>query len=610
MMTKKNNAIVLPKFQRRILLAFILVIAVIRLVYLFDMRDGHHVDETWSYIHANSYYDLDIYTGGGDSSKKLSDLVKSEVFRNYITVSEDHRFSFDAVLHNTEYDMSPPLYPLFLHFICSFFPNSFSWWYAFSISLIAYVPTLILIYLIIYKFTDSYFCSFIGLVYYIFSGCGTADFLYLRVYHLFTLFALALFYFFILFIKENGNKKIVLYLLIPLFTLLGIYNHYYFLILAFAYTLFSAFLLLFKKRFKDAIMLGTVMLLSVIVFFIAYKPALNQLIPIICGNVTATGYYDYPYRFDLINANIRFFMDTIGFYINFNVPGLIFFVGILTLISIIVFLIIYVFRNEKWMKSFLKKTIGFLKLSLSELISFLKKFDSSIYVGFLTCIFYLIIIPITAPLTNMGFIERYFFPAMSLFIAVYMSFAGMLIKSLILNSKSLKTVNKSKVVIAVLLLGIIVAQNYRSNYLVGDFRFLNMKEEELSLKLANKDVYAIVYSERDLIWLCPVLLKSNNVYINYHEDLFQETDIIPNINSNCMVLLLETGLITEEQKEELLENDTFSFTGLMKPKYLYTAGDVIDAISKDSGIHFGYVDNYPTFIGNIGLYEQDIMGEN
>ena len=48
----------------------------------------------------------------------------------------------------------------------------------------------------------------------------------------------------------------------------------------------------------------------------------------------------------------------------------------------------------------------------------------------------------------------------------------------------------------------------------------------------------------------------------------------------------------------------------MKPKYLYTAGDVIDAISKDSGIHFGYVDNYPTFIGNIGLYEQDVMGEN
>ena len=42
-------------------LGIIVIIAVIRLCILFSLRDGHHVDETWSYGFANSYYNPQIY---------------------------------------------------------------------------------------------------------------------------------------------------------------------------------------------------------------------------------------------------------------------------------------------------------------------------------------------------------------------------------------------------------------------------------------------------------------------------------------------------------------------------------------------------------------------
>ena len=601
---KKNNSVILSKNKRRILLILIILFAVVRLIYLFNLRDGHHVDEAWSYIHANCYDEIDFFSRDDDPSKRVNTWLNSDFFRGFITVSDDHRFSFDSVLHNTEYDLSPPLYPLILHFICSLFPNTFSWWYAFSINLITYIPSLVLIYLIIYSFTDSYLCSFVGLIYYIFSGCGTADFLYLRVYHLFTLFTLALFYFFQMYFKEKGNKRVILYIMLPLFTFLGAYNHYYFLVIAFAYTLFSSLVLFVRRRFKDAFMVCLIMLLSVVFFFSVYKPALSQLIPIVGGNTTATGYYDYPYNFDLINANIRFFMDTIGFYINFNVPGLIYFIGIVAFISIIILLIVFVFRNENWMKSLMKETRHFVKQFINALISFSKKFDLTILVALFSCVFYLLVIPITAPLTNMGYIERYFFPVMSLFLTVYLSFAGMLLKTIICNGTSVKEMNKKQMLIALLLFVVIVIQNYRSSSLINDFRFLGMKEKEMSVAVADKDIYAIVYAERDLIWLCPVLLDSNNIYFSYEENFVEDEYEIPDIDPDCMVLLLDTGLITEEQKSELLENDTFSFTGLFKPKYLYTINDFISEISASTGTSIRYVDDYPAFIGHILLYEQ------
>ena len=198
-----NNKSILGKYknlQFGLFLVLIILTGVIRLVVIFNERDGHHVDETWSYGFANSYYDPYIYTdnragitNGPEKVKNFETWITGDVFNDYLSVAPDQRFSFDSVIYNKEEDLGPLLYELILHVICSFFPDTFSWWYAFLFNLLLYVPTVILICLISYEMSDSKLCGLLASAYYIFSGCGTGAFLYLRVYSLFTFLSVLLF---------------------------------------------------------------------------------------------------------------------------------------------------------------------------------------------------------------------------------------------------------------------------------------------------------------------------------------------------------------------------------------------------------------------------------
>ena len=101
-------------------LVVILGFALFRLLYLFSLRDGHHVDETWSYGFANSYYYPYIYGSMEEGEwENVGEWITGETFKDYITVSENQRFSFDSVIYNKQLDLGPALYALVLHFICS-----------------------------------------------------------------------------------------------------------------------------------------------------------------------------------------------------------------------------------------------------------------------------------------------------------------------------------------------------------------------------------------------------------------------------------------------------------------------------------------------------------
>ena len=125
-------------------LAAIIAIAVIRVIVIYSQRDGHHVDETWSYGYANSYYQPEIF-GGADVSDRMNygEWVPGSVFKDYISVSPEHRFSFDSVMYNSNSDLSPVLYIILLHFVSSFYPGVFTWKCALIISLLCFIPSLI-----------------------------------------------------------------------------------------------------------------------------------------------------------------------------------------------------------------------------------------------------------------------------------------------------------------------------------------------------------------------------------------------------------------------------------------------------------------------------------
>lgn len=593
----------IKKIPTVVILSLLIVLAVIRLCYVFSLRDGHHVDETWSLGFANSYYNPHVF--GGFKIEELDNIgewVTGEIFKDYISVSDDQRFNFDSVLYNKRVDLSPPLYELLLHFVSSFFPGQFSWWYAFSISLICFIPSLILIYLLSFEFTRSRFCGFFTLVYYVFSGCGTYNFIYLRLYHMFTFFSLLLLWIIVRIVKNNIEKKWIWFCLLPLAAVPGFLSHLYFLVLAFAFTMFGTFVLLGKKRIKDAFFLCCAMLISVGLFFVIFPDALSLLLPFVSGNATTsvTGYYSYPYYFDLGVANVHFFKGTIGFFLSFTVYDIITVLGLVVLAAILILLIVFLFRNEIWMKNAVSKSKHYSGIAVSYLIDFFKRYDSSILIALLSSIFYLFIIPYSAMLTNMGFTERYFFSAMTVFVLFSASIEAGLLKC-VYELRRIKKVVSRIVIIA--LAGLLVFLDYSTHSLMGDFRFANMSEEKLLSDLSGRDVYIIIHNPRDEVWLSTVLYKSKNIYVDLQSKFAEDDFSIPDLSPDCLLLIVDDGLLTEEQKNDILNNESILLDSLYTPDLMKTLDDIVGDVEMSTGYTYESIDSYKLFIGRSVLYE-------
>lgn len=598
---------ILNKFHV-LLLAFIILLGVFRLVYLFSLRDGHHVDEAWSYGYANSYYDPFIYSTSRYGSvtdiehwKNLNEWLPGTVFKDYVTVSEDQRFSFDSVLYNKEFDLGPALYTLILHFVSSFFPGVFSWSFAFSINLVIFVFSLIFVYYISFEFTDNKFIGLFVALFYIFSGCGTANYLYLRIYSLFTFLALALFYVMVRFIKKKYKNSFSAFVLLPLITILGCMTHYYFLIISFFLTLFSAIALFVKKRYFDALKFCTDMLVAVMIFFVLYRPALNMLMPYLTheSSVGGSNGYSNSYRWNISAANIHFFQGTVGFFVDFSIPLLLSVFGVIIFSAITLLLFAFLFRNEKWFKKFLDTLKNgfcyFFKIS----IRFFKKQNIVLFIPILSSIAYFIIIPFSVSLSTMGFIERYLFAAMSLFLVSYLSLIGSLL-IVIIRSKLINTVKYSVVCALICCLFVL---SFRSNMLTDEFKFTGMNEKELTESLSDHRCYVMTHAVRDMVWLSPVLANTEEVYIDLATFIPSEDHIIPQLDSESMILLNLADFLTEEQKEQYEGNGDIELIGLNRPTVYMTADDYVDLISEQTGLSYSQINEFPTFIGNLRLYK-------
>ena len=596
-----NKALsVFKKIPAAVWLGLIILFAVIRLICLFNARDGHHVDETWSYGFANSYYDPQIYYDFNVSDdKNYGEWISGEVFKDYITVSPDHRFAFDSVISNARMDLSPPLYVLVLHFVCSFFPDTFSWWFAFAISLFCYIPSLIFIYLISVEITDSKFCGYLSVIYYVFCGCGTANFLFLRVYHMFTLFALALFWLIDRIIKCNKGKCIPLYFCLLIPSILGYLTHFYFLVIAFAFTLFGALALLIKKRWRSSLSLCLIMLLSVVCFFVIYPDSLRLLLPYSSGETSSTGYYTFPYYFDLAVANIRFFTGTIGFAIDFNIFDVITLLGAIAFVAILAALVCFLFRNEQWMKKIIAGSKNICAKVFGVLKAFFKQFDISIFVALFSVLFYLFVIPYSATLTNMGFTERYFFPAMAVFVIIYVSFVGMLIRNISDKASKKKALCYSGIAVVFIILTL---QNYRSDKLTHMFRFNNMDDKSFTSDVTGKDCYVVIKSGRDMVYLSSILMYSDNVYIDYQKFVLEDDYVYPQMDKNCLFVLLKESLLTDKEKEEFNNELDLEQFGLNPPEMNKTIEEIKRELEEQSGYSYELINEHPAFIGMTDVY--------
>ncbi len=601
-MTNKVNKLIVK--YRYLFLAAIILFALIKLCMIFSTRNGHHIDETWSYGLANSYFAPHIYTDkpdgkpfGRDDYKNIGCWIPGGVLKDYITVQPDERFSFSSVVYNKREDISPSLYELILHFVCSFFPDTFSWNYAFSINAVLYIIAIFLVFFISRQFTRDEIMSLAVTICYVLSGAATANYLYLRVYPLFTTLTLALLYI-LSCISDQKRKRISLayYVAAFLITFLGSFTHFYFLIIACFLTATLAIYMLCKKEYDRFFRICYTELGSVLFYFNVYPYSLGRILPFVTGDDSMSA-QSFPYFWELAVANKHFFQGTLGFWLDINIFDVVTFLFCLVVASILVFLVCFLFRKSEKFSGYLLVAKTKIKTLALLLKKFFNSFDTSTYAAIISTIIYMAVVPMTANFVNMGFVERYFFPAIVVFsVGIYSIFIGA-IRKIRVKGRVITMVIQ---ICACVLMGIML---YRTDEYTSIFRFDLTEDYELHDAVTGKDCFVITRQPSNLIWLSCELMDCSSVYVEVTKDLLEEKCQYPELGAECYILINGHGFLSEESATRGDDNSAVRVIDYTFPSTEYTVDEYVMHLEGLYNRRIIPVDTFKTNLSELYLYK-------
>lgn len=255
----------------------IVIISLLRIIFSFEfLKEGFHSDEVWSYGLANSYYEPFIYdTPDHTENINFEEWITGDIFKEYLTVDDNHRFRYDSVFFNQSKDNHPPLYYILLHTICSFFPENLSIWYGFSINILAYILTVLFLFFLVRNVTENNISGFVCCVWYSFSAGALNTFVYVRMYALLSMFAVISLYLHQRLFYSGNIKKYGI--LLSLTLLAGSLTHHFFMVYEAAVAVFFCFYYISKKKYKLLISYSAYMIISAGVSIAVFPATISHI---------------------------------------------------------------------------------------------------------------------------------------------------------------------------------------------------------------------------------------------------------------------------------------------------------------------------------------------
>ena len=223
---------------------FLIIVAQIMLVcFTFSKKEAYFIDEVLSFSLANregtGYYHLPVHV-----------WVDNEWYLQNMTAQEGSTFDFSIAYQNQVQDVSPPLFYMLLHGVCSLFPGKLSPWMGLGLNLFFYVGAVILMYLLGKKvFQDEkvglLMAGLFGITY---GAVNTV--IFLRMYMMATFMLL---FHLCVYIYYFESEKIPTrgYVLFMVSAVLGCLTQYYFLIGAVFLGMWYVFKFLYEKRYTE-----------------------------------------------------------------------------------------------------------------------------------------------------------------------------------------------------------------------------------------------------------------------------------------------------------------------------------------------------------------------
>ena len=428
-----SEAVSKDKKYTYILIGIILV-EVVFLICCFEFgKKSYHSDELWSYGIANSSDGPYIYMNNDESEfKNTNQWLDCSVLKDYITLDKSEIFNYKMVYENCAYDMHPPLYFMLLHLISSFFSGKFSKWFAFSISIFAFVLTQIFLYRLICCISKDKIFGILGVLYYGFTMGAVNDTIYLRNYSLNTAFIIVLAYYSteLYYHRDKPDKQWGYIIKSAIACLLGCLTVHFSLPAAFIITAMYCLYFLFSKNIKLMFKYGLSMAVSVGLSILLFWPTINH---VFTDRRIVEGHAEYPaaWQFKIYWAYLQ--RDIIGFhnsvwptmtdtYILLSLAGLVF----------LLIPICFIFRNEQWFKN----TVSRIKTGIKTLWSKRKNFQYPILVLFVTVNFILGIASFSTSIFSMSeHARRYIFIIYPLYCCFILTFFYIPVRWIIKNNK-------------------------------------------------------------------------------------------------------------------------------------------------------------------------------
>lgn len=497
-------------------IAFILIVLV-QVVYISCMfginKQGFHSDELWNYGFANSTDGTHIYQSDlGHEAKNLDSWQSSENFRKYISVDKNEIFNYSSIYWNAECDYNPPLGYMMLHFICSFFPGTWSKWYCFALNMICFVVMQIYLYRLSASITKNKLAGLFTILFFGFTMAALNICIFLRIYAPATMFGTMLMYYSHKLYDARNDEKIHYDLYIKAFvvTLAGCFTLHFFLPFAFIITAMYSLYYLFSKHYRQFFVYGFVMAGSVLVSILIFPATFEQMI----GDSSTLSYMNKQYSLAWQNKIYWAYMTNDLFGIHNSIWKTMTWEYIAYGIGMILFITLplgFVFRHESW----LKNALIWSKNKVVDICKRIRKCSYTIIVMISTVIF---VILIAAAKTSVGGMGRCCTRYIFIIYPIMACFSVLIIWYIV--TYLFKDIKIEMAICAVLCILFVVL----SNVLYSDAYYFKHYEEGKTLTMLEKNANCIIVSSDAWLSTCYTceLYNTQNYYLTGYNSALKD----------------------------------------------------------------------------------------
>lgn len=341
--------------SRQVIIYFLFFCIMVGIIW---NKKNLHGDEVLSYSLANNIGTYMMRFEEGYTYRPAEKL-----YLDCMTVNaENGRFNFQNVWNNQAQDVHPPFYYILLHIICSFFPVTFSVWYAAAINIVFAMLTLYILRKLMHLFMKNDVLVDICSVMFSMSIGVLQNVSFLRMYVMAMFWVTLTTWLFLRAFEERNSEKIVWerWIYIGLTAVAGAMTHYYCLVYLFFICMIFGLFSLVEKKWKNILALFISMALAALDSVYLFPAMLVHMF---------SGYRGTESMSNLTGITWKEYWERLTVFFSYLDSQLF---GKLSGIAAIVFLILFLYSRknkktemlqsygDKWMKWFIVTAPSFL----------------------------------------------------------------------------------------------------------------------------------------------------------------------------------------------------------------------------------------------------------